>query len=192
MITCLGTFELASGVRGNFAKSRLLGVNVSDDFLDMGARFLYCKRGTLPFRYFGLPVGANPCRVSYWDHMLQVIRRSLLSWHYMSLSFGGRLVLLNLVLRNNPIFYLSFMKLPIMVWKEVVDLRKDFLWGAGTLVVKKIPWVRWSDICKPKSGGGLGVRDLRVVNISLLGKWRWRHLTSGNSFWRQFLVSKYG
>lgn len=45
------------------------------------------------------------------------------------------------------------------------------MWG-GDLGVKKILWVMWLDICKPKNGGGLGVRDLRVVNVFLLRKWR--------------------
>lgn len=34
----------------------------------------------------------------------------------------------------------------------------------------KITWVNWDDVCKPKSRGGLGVRDLRLVNFGFLGK----------------------
>jgi hypothetical protein len=30
--------------------------------------------------------------------------------------------------------------------------------------------VKWDVICRPKKEGGLGVRDLRLVNISLLSK----------------------
>jgi hypothetical protein len=33
-------------------------------------------------------------------------------------SFGGRVVLLNYVLNSIPIFYLSFMKLHVKVWKK--------------------------------------------------------------------------
>lgn len=62
----------------------------------------------------------------------------------------------------------------------------------GALGVKKILWVRWSDTCKPKSGGGLGMRDLKVVNLCLLIRQvavedpNW-----GDALWRRVLVSKY-
>lgn len=36
----------------------------------------------------------------------------------------------------------------------------------------EIPWARWSEVCKPKSREGLGVRVLRLVNMVLLGKWK--------------------
>lgn len=61
-------------------------------------------------------------------------------------------------------------------------------WDIGS---KIIMWVRWSNVCKPKSGGGLVVRDLRAVYVSLRGKWRWKLLTGGDALWRQVLMSKY-
>lgn len=81
--------------------------------------------------------------------MLQVIRGRLHSWHHKSINLGGRIVLVNSVLSSICSFYLSFMKMPVKVWKEVV---------------------KWSDICKPMSGGGLSIMDLRAVNVSLLSK----------------------
>jgi hypothetical protein len=47
-------------------------------------------------------------------------------------------------------------------------------------------------VCQPKSNGGLGVRDIRAVNISLLAKWRWRLLTEDYSLWKEVLKGKYG
>lgn len=34
-----------------------------------------------------------------------------------------------------------------------------------------------SHVSKPKSEGELGNKDLRLVNLVLLGKWRWRLIT---------------
>ena len=34
--------------------------------------------------------------------------------------------------------------------------------------------VKWSRICRSKKKGGLGVKDLRKQNISLLVKWWWK------------------
>jgi len=36
------------------------------------------------------------------------------------------------------------------------------------------------------------VRDIKVVNISLLAKWRWRLLVGSNTLWKEVLIAKYG
>lgn len=60
MKTITRSFNLVSSLRVNFAKSSLIGVNFSEEFLTMDARFLNCKRESLPFKYLKLPVGENP------------------------------------------------------------------------------------------------------------------------------------
>lgn len=57
-------FELVSGLKVNFLKSSLMGVNVDEYFLNVAASFLFCSIGKVPFKFLGLPVGANPRRVS--------------------------------------------------------------------------------------------------------------------------------
>jgi hypothetical protein len=80
-------FELALGLKVNFSKSRLIGVNVPTNFLERAASFLHCKIGSLPFVYLGLPVGANPRRVATWEHVVKTIEKwfflggtSILAW----------------------------------------------------------------------------------------------------------------
>jgi hypothetical protein len=68
--------------------------------------------------------------------------------------------------------------MPVSVLKKVVRIQREFLWG-GARGGKKISWVKWSVVCKDKNQGGLGVRDIKVVNLSLLSKWRWRLLQPG-------------
>ena len=50
----------------------------------------------------------------------------------------------------------------------------------------------WSVVCKPKEEGGLGVRDVRLVNWSVLAKWKWRLLQEGNARWKEVLIEKCG
>jgi hypothetical protein len=52
--------------------------------------------------------------------------------------------------------------------------------------------VKWDNICKPKKEAGLGIRDLRLVNISLLSKWRWKLLSHDNELWKDVIAAKYG
>ncbi|PNY14484.1 cysteine-rich receptor-like protein kinase, partial [Trifolium pratense] len=74
---------------------------------------------------------------------------------------------------------------------EVIKIQRNFLWS-GLSNRRKISWVKWEDVCKPKSVGGLGVRDLRLTNISLLAKWRWKLLQPHDELWKDIVVAKYG
>jgi hypothetical protein len=187
----LREFEMASGLKVNFWKSCLVGLNVPNEFIDMASDFLNCRIGSLPFKYLGLPVGANPRLSSTWAPMVDSIRRRLGSWGNKFVSLGGRIVLINAVLNALPIFFLSFLKMPVKVWREVVKIQRNFLWG-GLMNRRKLCWVKWADICKPKKEGGLGIKNLRLMNSSLLSKWRWKILVEGNELWKKVLVAKYG
>lgn len=187
----LRSFELVSGLKVNFTKSSVMGVNVSSDFLGVAERFLHCRVGSLPFKYLGLPVGADPRKERTWKPLLDSLAKRLGDWQYRYVSLGGRVILLNSVLNSIPIFYLSFMKMPINIWKQMVKLQRQFLWG-GTNRQRKISWVSWENVCKSKAEGGLGIKDLRAVNLALLGKWRWRILYEGQGIWRDILLARYG
>ncbi|MCI06473.1 ribonuclease H protein, partial [Trifolium medium] len=177
-------FELASGLKVNFWKSCLIGVNVSNYFMVNACNFLNCKRGNLPFSYLGLPVGANPRRSSTWEPLIVHLRKRLSSWGNKYVSLGGRIVLINSVLNAIPIYFLSFMKLPVVVKKKIIRIQREFLWGR-VKGGRKINWVKWSEVCKPKNQGGLGVRDVSRVNLSLLIKWRWKLLQKDDAIWKE-------
>jgi hypothetical protein len=50
--------------------------------------------------------------------------------------------------------------------------------------------VKWSKNCKEKKKGGLGVKDLRKLNISLMCKW-WRILEHETGLWQEIVRLKY-
>jgi hypothetical protein len=93
-------FELASGLKVNFWKSALIGINVPTPFMEMACTFLNCRLGSL-----GLPIGANPKSPSTWEPLLEHLRKRLLSWLNKHISLGGRIVLINSVLNVIPIFF---------------------------------------------------------------------------------------
>ncbi|WJX96105.1 hypothetical protein P8452_77351 [Trifolium repens] len=184
-------FELASGLKVNFWKSCLVGVNVSDTFMEVACSFLNSIKGSLPFKYLGLPVGANPRRISTWDPVVLSLRKKLNLWGNKHISFGGRIVLINSVLNSIPIYFLSFMKMPVQVIK-ITRIQREFLWG-GLRGGKKLCWIKWKVVCQEKRNGGLGIRDIKAVNLSLLMKWRWRLLQSDDlGLWKEVLSAKYG
>ena len=46
-------------------------------------------------------------------------------------------------------------------------------------------------MCEQKKNGGIGIKDVRVMNVCLLAKWRWRLLDGVNVLWKDVLEEKY-
>jgi hypothetical protein len=80
-------FEMVSGLKVNFWKSSLMGINVSQEFMTLASTFLNCKTRVVSFKYLGLPVGANPRRMMTWEPLLESLRKRLSTWgnKYVSL-----------------------------------------------------------------------------------------------------------
>jgi hypothetical protein len=189
--TVLRSFELVSGLKVNFFKSKLYGINLDDDFLRAASVFLHCGVDSIPFKFLGIPVGANPRRKATWSTILDSMKRRLSSWNGRHLSIGGRLTLINSVLSSLPLYFFSFYKSPKSVILELVRLQRNFLWGGG-MEGNKMCWVSWDRICQPKEKGGLGIKNLELFNDSLLCKWKWRCLVDREAPWYHLLQFRYG
>ncbi|KEH15328.1 hypothetical protein MTR_1350s0010, partial [Medicago truncatula] len=105
-------FEAMSGLKVNFHKSSLVGVNINASWLSEAASVLGCKVGKVPFLYLGLPIGGDPRRLLFWEPVVNRIKSRFSGWHSRFLSFGGRLILLKSVLTALPVYALSFFKAP--------------------------------------------------------------------------------
>jgi len=105
-------FEAMSGLKVNFNKSRLVGINISDSWLNEAATVLSCKVGKIHFMYLGLHIGSNPQRLKFWEPIMNRIKSRLSGWNSRFLSFGGRLILLKSVMTSLPVYALSFFKAP--------------------------------------------------------------------------------
>ena len=43
--------------------------------------------------------------------------------------------------------------------------------------------VRWNMVCSPKEYGGLGVKNLRLLNNTMMIKWKWLRLVGVDKPW---------
>ena len=102
----------------------------------MFARVLKCKRGVLPFKYLGVPVGANMRKASSWEPIISKFQSKLSSWKAKMLSFGGRLVLIKSVMSNLPVYFFSLYRAPSKVIKYIDRIRMNFF-GVGASKIKK-------------------------------------------------------
>ena len=75
------------------------------------------------------------------------------------------------------------------MWLE--KIQRDFLWGGGALD-QRPHLVRWNLVCLERKKGGLGVRNLALMNKALLGKWNWRFASESEALWKQVISHKYG
>ena len=82
---------------------------------------------------------------------------------------------------------MSVYLLPKSTINSLDKIRSTLFWqGGGTK--KKYHLVRWEVICKSKMKGGLGIKDLRKLNISLMCKWWWR-LEKEEGLWQEINTS---
>lgn len=77
--TIFRSFELVSGLRVNFYKSKLIGLNLSEGFLEAASVFLSCCTAKVPFKFLGVPFGANPRRRSTWKPVVESMHARLSS-----------------------------------------------------------------------------------------------------------------
>ncbi|GKV44307.1 hypothetical protein SLEP1_g51499 [Rubroshorea leprosula] len=185
------SFELVSGLKVNYAKSQLMGVNVEEAWVEKMAYRLYCKRKDLPFKYLGIPIGGNHRRIAMWHNLMESVKKKLAPWKGRYLSFGGRITIVNSVLSSLPVFLMSVYLLPKGIIHFIDKIRKSFLWG-GEGEGRKINWVKWEKVCKNKLCGGLGVREMRKFNLALMGKWWGRLARNEQGLWDKIIASKYG
>ena len=109
----------------------------------------------------------------------------------MYLSKGGKVTLLKSTLSTLPTYYLSLFPIPVDIANRIEKLQRDFLWG-GIDESHKFNLVNWAQVCSPLKSGGLGVRNLRKFNQTLLSKWLWRYGTETNHLWWRVIEIKYG
>jgi len=98
-------FAAMSGLKVNFHKSEFVGINFTQSWLLEVAAVLNCKVGSLPILYLGLPVGGDPRRLIFWEHVVNRIKSRLSGWKSRHLSFGGCLVLHKFFLLQSSLRY---------------------------------------------------------------------------------------
>ncbi|XP_058749275.1 uncharacterized protein LOC131622266 [Vicia villosa] len=184
-------FEMVSGLRINMWKSKMYAIGIDQYFMQAASQFLSCKLDQVPFKFLGIVVGGNPRRINFWNPIMSILKAKFSPWIGKLMSIGGRVTLINSVVNNLPVYYLSFFKIPNKVKKEIVKLQRNFLWH-NAIERKGVDWISWRTICKPKDQGGLGIKDIAAFNKALLIKWLWRFIKEDNALWKNILEAKYG
>ena len=125
-------FALILGLHINFHKSSIIGINVDDQLCLRLATSIFCRSDSLPRKYLGMPLGANPSRISTWKPVIEKFRKRLHMLKERLLSMAGRLCLIKSVVNSLPIYFMSVFKMPKGVGKLLSFIQICFLWCGCT------------------------------------------------------------
>lgn len=182
-------YELMAGLKINFRKSEILTINDEDNWAETYANIFNCQIGVFPIKYLGVPVSPSRLHIADWLPLVEKSAKRLYVRQGSSMSIAGRSTLINSSLNNAPINHMSIYLLPKSIIYKLDGIIRKFFWqGGGTK--KKYHLVKWDKICKHKKKGGLGIKDIRKMNISLLCKWWWK-LECEDDLWQQIIHFKY-
>jgi len=184
-------FEHLSGLKINYDKSDLLTIGLleEEEENDM-AKIFCCKKGEFPLKYLGVPLHHSKLRKDDIQPIVDKVVKRIVGWKGKLLSYGGRLVLLKSCLASIPIYLLSIIKFPIWAIEMINSQMAHFFWD-NSEERHKYHLARWPMITQKKEFGGLGVPDLRTLNICLLASWIQRYHLHNNALWSQIIKLKY-
>ncbi|XP_026451938.1 uncharacterized protein LOC113352320 [Papaver somniferum] len=187
LFSILHCFEYIAGLKVNKSKTRLIAIGDVPP-INVWATELGCAIDTFPFMYLGMPLGEKPKSKEIWVPIIEKYDTRFSIWNQISLTKGGKLALLKCILTSLPMYYFSLFKAPISVIKILEKKMRTFLWGNSSFS----HLIKWEVVYADKERGGLGVLNLRFMNLALLAKWRWRFGIEKNSLCYNLIVEKYG
>jgi hypothetical protein len=139
-----------SGLKINFHKSEVFCFGQAKDHESQYEELFGCKKGSYPFKYFGILMHYRRLNNKDWEMIEERIEKKLSSWKGKYLSVGGCLVLINSILSSLPMFMLSFFEIPKGVIEKIDYFRSRFFWQNDSK--KKEIQAHKMEYCLPAQG----------------------------------------
>ncbi|MDV3199971.1 MAG: reverse transcriptase domain-containing protein, partial [Candidatus Phytoplasma australasiaticum] len=176
----LNEMEQTSGLAISPTKSKMFCAGVVDDL-----SFSRIPVESLPVRYLGIPLDAQRLKVVNFSPLIESVNKFFSAWKGCSLTYAGRLELLNSVIQGVVAFWIQNFQVPSTVVDHIISLCRNFLWNG------KKALVAWEALCLPKEEGGLGLRNIKIWNAAILVKVIWDIHRNKNSLWIKWIHNFY-
>jgi len=175
----------------NFHKRELVPMNISEEEAHDLSHLFSCPLGSFPIKYLGIPLHYDNLRREDIQPLVDKMLKRIAGWRGKLLSYAARIVLIKACLASIPVYLLSFIKFPKWALRIIHTHMANVLWNDNP-EAHKYHLVNWDTCSMPKDFGGLGVPNLRDLNICLLASWMKRYNIDENKLWRQLIDHKYG
>jgi hypothetical protein len=106
------------------------------------------------------------------------------------LAYSSRLELIRSCLASIPVYLLSFIKFPKWAIKLLESQMAHCLWNNNS-ECHRYHLVSLQCVTMKKEYCGLGIPNMREMNLCLLGSWLRRYTLDENKLWKQVVDSKY-
>ncbi|KAK1549712.1 hypothetical protein Q3G72_006607 [Acer saccharum] len=185
-----GDYGDISGQLVNWGKSSIFfGSSISPSRIGSLHSLVGMQIGQLPFSYLGVPLFRGKPRKAVLRPIADKILSKFAKWKGKSLYLAGRATLIRSVITGSFVHSFMIYKWPSSLLSLINRKLRNFLW-TGSCEETKLVRVAWYRCCRPYSQGGLGLKDLGLLNDSLLWKFTWKFMTS-DSFAFTFLWERY-
>lgn len=187
----LQAYCTASGQQVNMDKSSIhfaKGVSRNPRGEIMG--LLDVHNMSLSYKYLGMPSDVGVSVSGAFKHLKDRVWKRGQGWMEQSFSAGGKEILIKAVAQAIATYSMSCFKLPRGLCEHVNSVLRNFWWGSKE-GKRKTCWVAWDDMTKPKFCGGLGFRDIELLDLALLARQAWRVLQDPDSLSARILKAVY-
>nr|GEW98618.1 RNA-directed DNA polymerase, eukaryota [Tanacetum cinerariifolium] len=121
------SFFLASSLKINIHKSKLMGIRVGSGEVNRAAKVVGCSTLSTLFSYLGVTVGGRMSKIQTWDEIVRRLSSRLSRWKLKTLLVGGRLTLFKSVLGSIPLYHMFIFKVPKAVINNMEAIRREGL-----------------------------------------------------------------
>lgn len=162
-------------MRINFHKSEMVSLNLDEDDIHRLGHIISCPIGAFPIKYLGVPLHFEKLsREDIQPLVDKILKKKIAGWRGKLLSIAARTTLIKAYLASIPVHLLSFPKFPKWVMKLLNSQMANCLWNDSEDNHKyHLPNLDLVSMCK--DFGGLGIPNLRDLNLSLLASWLKRY-----------------
>ena len=192
LMTILNDYELASEQKINTEKSSIsFSARTPWAVKDRVKHQQHIEKEGGVGKYLGLPGHFGRKKNDLFASIVDRMKQKAVSWSSRLLSTVGKMTFLQSVLSPILSFAMSCFELPKGLCKQIQSVLNRFWWDDNMDGRKKICWISWENLMKPKILGGLGIRDVKIFNQALLGKIAWRIISNPDCLLSRILIGKY-
>lgn len=149
-----------------------------------------CPIGSFPIKYLGVPLHQDKLKREDLKPLVDKVIKKIASWRGRLLSHAAKVTLIKTCYASIPVYLLCFIKCPKWVIKTLNTHLANCLWNESE-GHHKYHLSNWDNLTTRKEFGGLGIPNLRELNICLLGSWTQRYQVGVGKMWRTLIDHKY-